>query len=36
MKYVRKLTPAEIDRAEEVRAFVEGFSTRVTPGGGTE
>lgn len=36
MKYVRKLSPDEIARAEEVRAFVESFATRVTPGAATE
>ena len=34
-KFVRKLTADEIARAEEVRAFVESFSTRVTPGSGS-
>ncbi len=36
LKFVRKLSPDEISRAEEVRAFVETFSTRVTPGAATE
>jgi hypothetical protein len=36
MKFVRKLSSEEIARAEEVRAFVESFSTRVTPGAPTE
>ena len=31
LKYVRKLSPDEIARAEEVRSFVDSFSTRVTP-----
>jgi hypothetical protein len=34
--FVRKLSPDEIARAEEVRAFVESFSTRVTAGTATE
>ncbi len=36
LKFVRKLSADEIARAEEVRAFVESFSTRVTPGAATE
>jgi hypothetical protein len=36
MKFVRKLSPDEIGRAEEMRAFVDSFSTRVTPGAATE
>ena len=30
MRFVRKLSPDEIARAEEMRTFVEGFSKRVT------
>jgi hypothetical protein len=36
MKYVRKLGPEEIVRAEELRAFAEGFAVRVTPGAPAE
>jgi hypothetical protein len=36
LKFVRKLSPEEIARAEEMRAFVEGFAVRVTPGAATE
>ncbi len=32
MRFVRKLAPEEIARAEEMRRFVEGFAIRVTPG----
>ena len=31
MKFVRKLSPDEIARAEEMRAFAQGFADRVTP-----
>jgi hypothetical protein len=36
LRYVRKLSPDEIARAEEVRAFVDSFSTRVTPSEASE
>ncbi len=32
MRFVRRLSPEEIVRAEEMRAFAEGFAARVTPG----
>lgn len=36
LRFVRQLSQDEIARAEEVRSFVESFSTRVTPGAATE
>jgi hypothetical protein len=36
MRFVRKLSPDEIVRAEEMRKFVEGFAVRVTPGAPAE
>jgi hypothetical protein len=35
-KFVRKLTPDEIARTEEMRAFAQGFADRVTPDGKPE
>lgn len=31
LRFIRKLSPEEIQRAEEMRAFAEGFAVRVTP-----
>ena len=31
MKFIRRLSPEEIARAEEMRAFAQGFADRVTP-----
>jgi hypothetical protein len=36
MKFVRKLSADEIARAEDIRAFVESFAVRVTPGAPAE
>ena len=36
MRFVRRLAADEIARAEELRAFVEGFAVRVTPGASAE
>ena len=36
MKFVRRLSPEEIARAEEMRAFAQSFAARVTPGAATE
>jgi hypothetical protein len=36
MKFVRRLSPEEITRAEEMRAFAQSFAARVTPGAATE
>jgi hypothetical protein len=36
MRFVRKLSPDEIGRAEEMRAFVQTFCGQVTPGAATE
>ncbi len=36
MKFVRKLSPDEIGRAEELRGFAKALSGRITPGAATE
>lgn len=36
MKFVRRLSPEETTRAEEMRAFTLSFAARVTPGAATE
>jgi hypothetical protein len=36
MKFIRRLSPEEVGRAEEMRAFAKGFSERVAPGAATE
>jgi hypothetical protein len=36
MKFVRRLSPEEIARAEEMRAFAQSFAARVTAGTATE
>ena len=36
LRFVRKLSNDEIGRAEEMRAFVQGFAVRVTPGAPAE